>query len=38
MRMCQAPLALLDELLAEMGLAGFTPADVGADAPSSLGG
>ena len=37
MRMCQAPLALLDELLAEMGLAGFTPADVGADAGANAG-
>ena len=37
MRVCQAPLALLDELLAEMGLAGFTPADVGADAGADAG-
>ena len=29
--MCQAPLALLDELLTQMGLVGFTPADAGAD-------
>ena len=35
--MCQAPLALLDELLTQMGLAGFTPADIGADEGSDAG-